>query len=937
MKTKHPLLSAQNVMKRSIFSSLRARLLLLMLVAITPWVAAMSYQLWAARQHAIDDAVGDALDLARAVASTQSQAVSNAYSLSQILSALPEIREGNPEICRQRLVEIHRNARDFANLVVTDARGKMVCAAKGAGANDFSERDWYKLALKEKHFVTGRFVIGKLQGLPILPTALPLLNQQGQVERIVLVPINVAWLERLLKQARIGEDATITVLDKHAVIMARQPADPQRIGKTSLFKPLVDAITSGKEEGIGEAINAKGLPILFAYARLPGASEVGGNVYVSVNIPKQRVLAQAYRNFSVNLALLGTLTLFAVFGIWLFTEVFVLRKVRALIIAAERIATGDFSARAALQGGGGSELGELACAFDDMAASIEQNFQQTIGVMEVAPEAIIISDEQGRIIRANAQTQKLFGYSADELLGQQIELLVSEGLRKDYVDYRRDYVYSPIARDTDKHTDVFASRKDGAKFPVDVRRGTLNTAQGLLVITAVRDISERKQFEAQIIQQATHDALTDLPNRAFFRELLVRAMAQAERSEKLLAVMFLDLDGFKNVNDTLGHEAGDALLGVIAGRLVGTLRKDDVVARQGGDEFTILLQGINVYQDIVQIAEKILLAIALPVQYETHEMHITASIGITIFPFDDVEPENLLRNADTAMYEAKQAGKNDFRFYTAEMNSAIRERMELEQGLRRALQENQFELYYQPQAGIQHLETIGMEALLRWHHPELGMIPPAKFIPVAEESGLIVPIGEWVLRTACRQISAWRAAGLPAIKVAVNLSARQFREAKLLDTIQSILEECGLSAHAEALELELTESMVMHHVEEHVITLNKLHSMGVQISIDDFGTGYSSLSYLKRFPINTLKIDQSFVQRITEETEDEAIASAIVMLGHSLKFKVIAEGVETAEQLALLRSIGCDEIQGYYLSRPLPLAEMEAFLRKSPVKLAAVS
>jgi len=919
-------------MKLSIFSSLRSRLLLLMLIAITPWVAAMGYQLWMARQHAIDDAIGDALDLARSVASTQSQAVSNAYNLSQVLSALPEIREGTPEACRQRLLEIYRHTGDYANLVVTDARGKMLCAAKGSGATDFSDRDWYQHAITDRHFVTGRFVIGKLQGLPILPTAQPVLNQQGQVERIVLVPINVAWLERLLKQARIGEDAVITVLDRHAIVMARQPADPQRIGKPSSLSPLADAIALGKEEGTGEAVNGNRLPILFAYAHLPGEGKGSSNVYVSVSIPKQRVLAQAYRNFSVNLGLLGALTLLAVIGIWVFTEAFVLRKVRALIVVAERIATGDFSARAALLDGGRSELGELARAFDDMAASIEQNFQQTIGVMEVAPEAIIISDAQGRITRANAQTQKLFGYSADELLGQPIEMLVSEGLRKDYVDYRRDYVYSPIARDMSTRNDVFACRKDGTQFPVDVRRGTLNTAQGLLVISAVRDISERKQFEAQIIQQATHDALTSLPNRLFFRDLLGRAMGQAERSEKLLAVIFLDLDGFKNINDTLGHEAGDALLGIIAGRLVATLRKDDVVARQGGDEFTILLQGINVYQDIVQIAEKILAAIAVPVQYETHEMHITASIGITIYPFDDVEPENLLRNADTAMYQAKQAGKNNFRFYTAEMNSVIRERMEIEQGLRRALQENQFELYYQPQAAIQNLETVGMEALIRWHHPELGMIPPAKFIPVAEESGLIVPIGEWVLRTACRQISAWRAAGLPAIKVAVNLSARQFREVKLLDTIKTILDECGLSAHAAALELELTESMVMQHVEEYVVTLNKLHAMGVQISIDDFGTGYSSLSYLKRFPINTLKIDQSFVQGITDDAEDAAIATAIVMLGHSLKFKVIAEGVETAEQLALLRGIGCDEIQGYYLSRPLPRAQMEAFLRKAPLK-----
>ena len=923
-------------MKLSIFSSLRSRLLLLMLVAITPWVAAMGYHLWLARQHAIDDAIGNALDLAREVVSTQSQAVSNARSLAQVLSALPEIREGSPAACRQRLVEIHGLARDYANLVVTDAGGKMLCAAKGSAPTDFSDRDWYQRAIQERHFVMGSFVIGKIQGLPILPTAQPILNQQGQVERVILVPINVAWLERLLKQARIGEQATITVLDHDAIVMASQPADPRRIGKPSTLRPLVDAIALGKEDGTGETVNGKQVPILFAYARLSGEDQAGGKVYANVSVPKHYILAEAYRNFSVSIGLLVALTLLALGGIWIFTEAFVLRKVRALIVVAERIATGDFSTRAALLDGGRSELGELARAFDDMAASIEQNFQQTIGVMEVAPEAIIISDAQGWILRANVQTQKLFGYSAEELLGQPIEILVSEGLRKNYVDYRRDYVYSPNADEMDTRNDVVASRKDGTQFSVDIRRGILNTARGLLVITAIRDITERKQFEAQIIQQATHDALTNLPNRAFFRDLLGRGMSQAERSEKLLAVIFLDLDGFKNINDTLGHEAGDALLSIVARRLVATLRKDDVVARQGGDEFTILLQGINVYQDIVQIAEKILAAIAVPVPYETHEMHITASIGITIYPFDDVEPENLLRNADTAMYEAKQAGKNNFRFYTAEMNAVISERMEIEEGLRRALQENQFELYYQPQAEIQHLETIGMEALLRWHHPELGMIPPAKFIPIAEESGLIVPIGEWVLRAACRQISAWRAAGLPALKMAVNLSARQFREAKLLDTIKSILDECGLSAHANALELELTESMVMQNVEEHVVTLNKLHAMGVQISIDDFGTGYSSLSYLKRFPINTLKIDQSFVQGLTQDAEDAAIATAIVMLGHSLKFKVIAEGVETAEQLALLRGMGCDEIQGYYLSRPLPRAEMEVFLCNALVKTAGM-
>ncbi len=915
-------------MKSGIFSSLRARLIILMLVAVLPWVLAMGYQLWKARQHAVDDAIDDAVTLARALASTQGEVIANARSLLQVLSALPEVREGKPGLCGARLSQIHQQAGDYANLLVADVQGNVLCSARAFDQINLGERDWFQLAVQHRQFITGRFIIGKLRGLPVLPAAQPTFDAQGKVQSVILAAINVAWLERLLQHTRIANDAVVSVLDKRGIVMARSPADPQAIGRAGGPGLLLEQITQGAAEGQGES-QLNGQAILYAYARLPGSSPVDSNVYLSVHLPKDKVVAQAYRNFSMNLGLLGGLTILVLVGAWIFTESMVLRKVRALIVGAGRIAGGDFKARAALLDNGKGELGELARAFDEMAASIEQHFQQTVGVMEVAPEAIIISDASGRIVRANAQTQALFGYTARELVGQSIEVLVPENTRARHIAHREKYHTEPITRTMSTRSELFARRKDGTEFPVNVSLGTLDTAQGVLVISAVRDISDRKQYEAQIIHQATHDALTDLPNRTLFRELLTAAMVQAERNEKLIAIMFLDLDGFKNINDTLGHEAGDALLEVIARRLVGSLRKGDVVARQGGDEFTILLQGINVYQDIVQIAEKILGVIAEAVNYEAHEMHITASIGITIYPFDDVEAENLLRNADTAMYQAKQAGKNNFRFYTAEMNSAIRERMEIESGLRRALQENQFELRYQPQAAIDNLEMVGMEVLIRWNHPELGLISPMKFIPIAEECGLIVPIGEWVLRTACRQISLWRAQGLPAAKVSVNLSARQFKQAKLLDTIKEILRECDLANHADVLELELTESMVMQNVDEHVITLNKLHAMGVQISIDDFGTGYSSLSYLKRFPINTLKIDKSFVRDITVDPDDASIATAIIMLGHSLKLNVIAEGVETAEQLALLRQIGCDEIQGYYLSQPLTQADMEALLRRT--------
>jgi len=571
----------------------------------------------------------------------------------------------------------------------------------------------------------------------------------------------------------------------------------------------------------------------------------------------------------------------------------------------------------------------LARAFDEMAASLQQSFEQAQRVMEVAPESFVVSDAQGCIVMVNAQTEKLFGYCRDELLGQPVEMLIPVRARESHARQRQTYLAAPAVRDMGVRRDLSARRKDGTEFPVDISLGPLQTDKGRLIISAVRDISERKEFESRILHQATHDALTDLPNRVMFREHVAHAMLHATRSEKLMAVLFLDLDGFKNINDTLGHEAGDELLRAVTGRLVGVLRQDDLIGRQGGDEFTILLQGFRIVQDIVYIVEKLLGAIAEPFVLGSNEMHVTASIGVTVFPFDDNEVESLLRNADTAMYQAKEAGKNCFRFYTAEMNAAMCERMEIENGLRHALEQGQFSLHYQPQTSIESGRVVGVEALLRWHHPELGMIPPAKFIPVAEESGMIVPIGEWVLRTACRQAKAWEAAGLPRLKVAVNLSARQFRQSNLLEMIGQVLQETGLDPQSGMLELELTESMVMRNVEESVVTLNSMHQMGLQLSIDDFGTGYSSLSYLKRFPINTLKIDQSFVRDITSDPEDAAIAVAIVDLAHSLKLNVVAEGVETREQLDFLSAISCNEAQGYYFSRPLAPDALEKFLREA--------
>jgi len=910
------------------FSSLRARLLALIVIAIIPWLGATAYHAWQDRQSAINEAMGDEMQLVRHVIAQQDNTVSDAKTLLQILAALPEIQAGTPQACKDRLVAVHAQVSGYVNLLLTDAQGMPLCAAQGSSQHNFSDRAWFKQALQTGHFVVTPYIIGRINGRPILPAAMPISDAQGKVQRVILAAIDVKWIGQLLGMEQLPKDTSISVLDARGTVIARQPADPAVIGKIHPWWPIA-AVANGQTSGTGEVRDANGERHLFAYGTLSGDSGSSNRnaVYVVVSTPKEQVLAQANRGFAFNMLFLGVLTVLVLALAWYGVSAFVLRRIHALVGAAQRIAEGDFSARVMFGGQGNNELHELAHAFDGMAESIERYFRQNAGIMEVMPEALVISDEHGHIVICNAHTEQLFGYSRAELMGQPIEILIPERLRKAHHGHRAAYLAAPSVREMGISGGFTARRKDGTEFPVDVSLGPLKTDKGDWVISTVRDVSERKKIEAQVLHQATHDALTGLPNRRLFQEFLSRAMAHALRSERILGVMFLDLDGFKNINDTLGHEEGDKLLQAVTQRLLGLLRQDDVVARQGGDEFTILLQGVRIVEDIMQVAEKLLASIAEPLYVGTHEIHITASIGITVFPFDDNDVDSLLRNADTAMYRAKELGKNNFQFYTAEMNAAMCERMEIERGLRRALQEGQFVLHYQPQYHIASGKIVGVEALIRWQHPQQGMIPPAKFIPVAEESGLIVPIGEWVLRTACSQIKRWREAGVPHLKVAVNLSARQFNQSNLLSMIQGILAETGIDPRSGALELELTESMVMRNVEASVATLVRLHEMGLQLSIDDFGTGYSSLSYLRRFTINTLKIDQSFVRNITVDPDDAALASIIVTLGHSLKLNVIAEGVETAEQLHLLQAMGCDEVQGFYLSKPLPPETLEPLLR----------
>jgi diguanylate cyclase (GGDEF)-like protein/PAS domain S-box-containing protein len=473
-------------------------------------------------------------------------------------------------------------------------------------------------------------------------------------------------------------------------------------------------------------------------------------------------------------------------------------------------------------------------------------------------------------------------------------------------------------------------RRDGFEIPIEDSVAPIHDRQGQATgaVIVFRDVSAARAMALQMAHSAQHDFLTGLPNRMLFNDRVNQAIGLAPRHNKKVAVLFLDLDGFKHINDSLGHPIGDKLLQSIAKRLVDCVRGSDTVSRQGGDEFVVLLSEMEQSEDAAISALRILQAVAEPHSIDKHDLHVTASIGVSVYPDDGQDAETLIKNADTAMYQAKENGRQSYQFFKPAMNVRAVERQSIEENLRRALERQEFSLHYQPKISLRTGEITGAEALIRWTHPTRGPVSPAQFIPVAEDCGLILPIGQWVLREACKQAHDWISAGLPLATMAVNISSMEFREDNFLEGVFATLKETGLDP--KSLELELTESVLMKRAESAASVLKTLRSSGVQIAVDDFGTGYSSLSYLRKFPIDALKIDQSFIRQISTTPDDTTIVTAVISMGRSLNLRVVAEGVETLEELSFLQAHLCDEAQGYYFSRPI-LPEHFAKLLKTGI------
>ncbi len=554
---------------------------------------------------------------------------------------------------------------------------------------------------------------------------------------------------------------------------------------------------------------------------------------------------------------------------------------------------------------------------------IAENLFQTI------IDSVILVDPKGMILTINPETKSMLGYDQAELVGESLEKLFFQEDRS-----KKTYITKLLDASPVRNKETFLISKSGVRIPIILSisecKDTYDTRIGFVL--ASKDITEYKSAEESIQYLATHDSLTGLPNRLMLLQILGHTIEVAKRYNRKFAIFFIDLDRFKMINDTKGHDAGDQLLQEIAKRYTQTLRAADVVSRQGGDEFIVLIDDVHKASDLRLIARNILANTYKPVILQGDECRVTASIGISVYPKDGEDAQVLMKHADMAMYYAKEEGKNDFQFYSEDILSELTGRLDIEQNLRFALERNELSLHYQAKVNLKTGAITGVEALLRWQSPQLGSITPTQFIPVAEETGMILSIGRWVLKQACLQNVAWQKQGLPAVCMAVNLSLKQLTDTELVHYIEAALDDSGMAPNL--LELEITESMIMSNPKKMRDVLVRIKSMGVRLAIDDFGTGYSSLAQLKHFPIDTLKIDRSFIRNVPDNSEDKAITHAIIAMGETLGFAVVAEGVETLEQMNYLKGQACDEMQGFYFSKPVVPEEFALLLQKQSISSA---
>lgn len=720
-------------------------------------------------------------------------------------------------------------------------------------------------------------------------------DRDGRFAGLVQAAVRADHFQDFYQGLKLGPGRTVALLDDQMRLVARFPEAPERLGKPLGSPALRSLIAERRTEAIYSAPSA-----VDGVERLFSLRKIGTHpLYVLVGWEYTEFMANWYRQvfWAALSAVILALVLLGWVLVWLRTY-----------DEARRLARG-------------------------MTEAYETTVHRTRALLDSLPDPAWLSDRNSCMIAVNQSYCRASGKAEEAIVGRSVAEIWPAEVAAEMSRQEAETLNSLQQRRRESVQDI----ADGSRRSYEhISTPVLDSSGQLVGVAGVaRDITQIRQDEERIRDLAEHDALTTLPNRTQLHQRLTQALALTVGEQAGIALMFLDLDHFKNINDTLGHDVGDELLKQVAQRLRAHLDARDTVSRQGGDEFIVLLQQATGPAQVAQIAQRLIEVVSKPFQVGRHELQVGVSIGISTYPGDGVDIGSLLKNADTAMYQAKAAGGGAYQFFTAEMNAHIMVRVALENSLRQAIRNQEFELHYQPQVDGASGELLGLEALIRWNHPEQGSISPARFIPIAEEAYLINPIGEWVLREACRQARAWMDQGLAPRVMAVNLSAVQFRQQNLVDQVSSALQESGLEARW--LELEITESAFIHNTERIVELLAQLRGLGVKLSVDDFGTGYSSLGYLKRLPFDKIKIDQSFVRDLPGSTDDAAITRAIIGIAGSLHKEVIAEGVETAEQRKFLLRQGCLSMQGYFFARPMPARALEAWLRAGKVDVEPVT
>jgi diguanylate cyclase (GGDEF)-like protein/PAS domain S-box-containing protein len=818
-------------------------------------------------------------------------------------------------------------AQLFSEMFVTNKYGVVI--ATSGRTSDYLQSDeaWYQEALKEKSFFVGDVIFDASSSTYAFSVAVKLYDSKGESIGILTAILNIIDPIRIIKESEEADQhssrQTKLITRSNRMIYSTEHQSPLIIATPTILnlldsQRLNSGFTSAPGDMPGEGDEIFAISVSRGYRDYKG---IGWSIIVEHD--KEEVLSSVN---TLKKEVIGTLTIiiFMAAAWCVYISHSISRPLVKLSKAVSLFGVGKWDTPIEISSN--NEVGALSETFNNMVKELRgSTVSKTYfdNIVNSTPNSLIVVIPNGDIELVNRATTTLFGYTEQELMGRSVHSLFAPTRKDDPWKLRGVDI---IARLQQKNVEDIFITKQGFRIPVCVSGSPMFNAKGVLqaVVIAVLDIRATKQAEQQLERLAHYDSLTKLPNRTLFMHRIQHALEHAKQQSEQVALLFLDLDRFKNINDSLGHAVGDQLLQTVAKRLRLCTRKGDTIARLAGDEFTIILQGDNDAESASIVAQNILKAFQEPFLLNNMKPHVSMSIGISLFPHDGSDTQTLLKSADAAMYHAKEQGRNNYQFFTPKLTEAVTERFVIENQLREAIERDEFELYYQPQVSLTDNQIIGVEALIRWHHPERGLLAPDAFLSIAEESGLICAIGKQVLRKACFQAKEWQNNELPPIVMAVNIAGQQIIHKSIKEHVESILVESQLNP--QFLELEVTEGFFIGTNEQVINTLKDLKSLGLTLAIDDFGTGYSSLSYLKRLPVDKLKIDRSFVQDLDWGNRDESFVQAIIAMGNSLHLHVIAEGVETENQRTLLMESGCAEYQGYLFSKPVPAAQITILL-----------